>query len=173
MNRRTAVKNFALASGALITLPSWMIKIGLSDHPTFQSGFTSEEQEILAKICDTIIPAGTSIGAISVGVDKYLIMLIDDCFEPDIQSNVKKQLHALQSSGSANDGKLFTDQSPELRLQALNKLSASTNKDEQEFFKLIKSETIRGFTTSQKVMVNYLGYKTAPGHYYGSVNVKS
>ena len=145
----------------------------MSDHPTFLSGFNSEEQEILAKICDTIIPPGNSIGAISVGLDKYLIKLIDDCFEPDIQSNVKKQLHALQSSGTANDVKSFTKLSHELRLQALNKLSVSTNKDEQEFFKLIKSETIRGFSTSQKVMVNYLGYKTAPGHYYGSVNVKS
>ncbi|HTE27396.1 gluconate 2-dehydrogenase subunit 3 family protein [Flavitalea sp.] len=173
MDRRTAVKNFALASGALITLPSWMVKLGLSEHPTFQSSFTSEEHEILAKICDTIIPAGNSVGAISVGVDKYLIKLIDDCYEPDMQSNVKKQLHALQSSGAANDGKTFTDLSPELRLQSLKKLSASTNKDELEFFKLIKSETIRGFTTSQKVMVNYLGYKTAPGHYYGSVNVKA
>jgi hypothetical protein len=173
MNRRTAVKNFALASGALITLPSWMIQAGLSDQPTFLSGFTSEEQEVIAKICDTIIPAGNSIGAISVGVDKYLIKLIDDCFEPDIQSNVKKQLHSLQSSKLVNDDKPFTDLSPELRLQALKKLSVSTNKDEQEFFKLIKSETIRGFTTSQKVMVNFLGYKTAPGHYYGSVNVKS
>jgi hypothetical protein len=173
MNRRTAVKNVALASGSLITLPSWMLKLGLSDQPTFESGFTSEEQEILAKICDTIIPAGNSIGAISVGVDKFLIKLIDDCFEPGVQSNVKQQLHALQSSGQANGGKSFTDLSPELRLQALNKLSVSTNKEEQEFFRLVKSETIRGFTTSQKVMVNYLGYKTAPGHYYGSVNVKA
>ena len=173
MNRRTAVKNLAFASGALITLPSWMVKIGLSDHPTFQSRFTSEEHEILAKICDTIIPAGDSIGAITVGVDKYLIKLIDDCYEPDTHANVKKQLHALQSSGAGNEGKSFTELSPELRLQALKNLSVSTNKDEQEFFKLMKSETIRGFTTSQKVMVNYLGYKTAPGHYYGSVHVNS
>ena len=37
----------------------------------------------------------------------------------------------------------------------------------------MKSETIRGFNTSQKVMQEYLGYKVAPGHYYGSVDVKA
>jgi hypothetical protein len=173
MNRRTVVKNLALASGAMITLPSWMLSMGLSDHPTHLSGFTPEEQDILAKICDTIIPAGNSVGAISAGVDKYLVKLIDDCYEPELQSGVKKQLLALQSAGLASGGKSFTGLSPELRLQAINKLSASTDKDEQEFFRLIKSETIRGFTTSQKVMVNYLGYKTAPGHYYGSVELKA
>jgi hypothetical protein len=49
----------------------------------------------------------------------------------------------------------------------------STNKAEKDFFDLIKSETIRGFNTSQKVMQEYLGYKVAPGHYYGSVDVKA
>ena len=171
MNRRTAFKNLALASGTLITLPSWMVSLGLSDHLLHQSDFSIEEQEILSKICDTIIPAGNSIGALSVGVDKFLLKLIDDCYEPEAGLNIRKQMHALESSAKAVYGKPFTRLTPELRLQALTKLSASPDKDEQEFFKLMKSETIRAFTTSQKVMVNYLGYKTAPGHYHGSVNV--
>jgi hypothetical protein len=173
MNRRTVVKNLALASGVMITLPSWMIRMGLSDQTTYLSGFTSDEQGILAGICDTIIPAGNEVGAISVGVDKYLIKLIEDCFEPEVQANVKKHLHELQSSCMAAGGISFTDLKAEPRLQALNRLAASEKKEDQEFFKFIKSETIRGFTTSQKVMVNYLGYKVAPGHYYGSVDVKA
>ena len=48
-----------------------------------------------------------------------------------------------------------------------------SNKDEKDFFDLMKTETIRGFNTSQKVMENYLGYKIAPGHYYGCINVKA
>ncbi|MHA4845722.1 gluconate 2-dehydrogenase subunit 3 family protein [Flavitalea antarctica] len=173
MNRRSAVKNLALASGAMITLPSWMLKIGMTDHPTFVTDFTTAEQDILAKMCDTMIPAGNAIGALSVGVDKYLIKLIDDCYEPEVKANVKKHLHQLESSCLANQGKSFTDLAFEPRLAALKKISVSENKDDQEFFKLIKSETIRGFTTSQKVMMNYHGYKIAPGHYYGSVNVKA
>ena len=37
----------------------------------------------------------------------------------------------------------------------------------------MKSETIRGFNTSQQVMEKYLHYKVAPGHYHGCVNVNT
>ena len=50
---------------------------------------------------------------------------------------------------------------------------SSENKAGQDFFNLMKSETIRGFNTSQKVMQEYLGYKIAPGHYYGCIDVKT
>jgi hypothetical protein len=53
----------------------------------------------------------------------------------------------------------------------LLKLADSQSNDEKEFFTLIKSETIRGFNTSQKVMEDHLGYKIAPGHYNGCVPV--
>ena len=60
-----------------------------------------------------------------------------------------------------------------LRQELLLKLSTSIKKEEKDFFDLVKSETIRGFNTSQKVMTEYLGYKVAPGHYYGTVDVNA
>jgi hypothetical protein len=53
------------------------------------------------------------------------------------------------------------------------KIAASENKDDKDFFDLMKSETIRGFSTSKEVMTKYLKYKVAPGHYHGCVDVKS
>jgi hypothetical protein len=51
------------------------------------------------------------------------------------------------------------------------KLADSSDKDEKDFFDLMKSETIRGYSTSREVMTNYLDYKVAPGHYYGCVDI--
>jgi hypothetical protein len=116
---------------------------------------------------------GNSIGALSVGVDKFLQKLIDDCYEKDAQDNVKTQLKSLEGSAKATNKKSFADCTQAQREELLLKLSTSTNKSEKDFFDLIKSETIRGFNTSQKVMQEYLGYKVAPGHYYGSVDVKA
>jgi hypothetical protein len=59
------------------------------------------------------------------------------------------------------------------RQDLLLKLSTSENKDEKDFFNLLKSETIRGFNTSKEVMVGYLKFKLVPGHYYGCVDVKA
>ena len=173
MNRRNAVKNLAIASGSLISLPFWMGACGISDSDTHSSSFSKSEQNMLAIITDTIIPAGTFIGALSVGVDKFLQKLIDDCYEKPVQDNVKKQLQALDASAKESFGKSFTNCTQQQRQEALLKFSSSTIKEEKDFFDLVKNETIRGFNTSQKVMQDYLHYKVAPGHYYGCVNVKA
>lgn len=164
MNRRSALKNITVVSGSLISLPAWMVSCGVADKDVHHSGFDVQEQQVLAAIADTIIPAGNSIGALSVGVDKYLQKLIDDCYETPVQDNVKKQLHALKVQS-------FIESTQQQREKLLMKLAGSTDKDEKDFFDLIKSETIRGFNTSQKVMEDYLGYKIAPGHYNGCISV--
>jgi len=172
MDRRKAIKTLAIVSGGLITLPQWMVSCGISDTTIHQSSFSMVEQKILASVADTIIPAANSIGALSVGVDKFLQKLIDDCYEKEVQDNVKIQLKNLEDSAKTRNKNLFADCTQAQREELLLKLSASENKAEKDFFELIKSETIRGFTTSRKVMQEYLGYKVAPGHYYGCVEVK-
>jgi len=173
MDRRKAIQSTAITVVGLISLPQWMISCGVSDSPTHQSSFTSTEQSILASIADTIIPAGNSIGALSVGVDKYLQKLIDDCCEKDAQDDIKKQLTKLNLAADKEFGKSFTKCSQQEKEKMLLKLSSSEIQEEKAFFNYMKSETIRGFTTSQKVMQDYLGYKVAPGHYYGCVTVNT
>lgn len=173
MDRRKAIQNLAIVSGGLITLPQWMVSCGISDSNVHKTSFSVAEQKILAGITDTIIPAGNSLGALSVGVDKFLQKLIDDCYEKDVQDNFKVQLKGLNESAKVKHNTSFADCTPKQREGLLLKLSTSENKTEKDFFHLIKSETIRGFNTSQKVMQEYLGYKVAPGHYYGCVDVKS
>jgi hypothetical protein len=173
MDRRKVLKNIAIVSGGLITLPQWMVSCGVSDTTVHQTSFSSAEQKILANITDTIIPAGNSIGALSVGVDKFLQKLIDDCYEKDVQDNVKAQLKALEGSANTIHKRSFGDCAQAQREELLLKLSSSQDKAEKDFFDLMKSETIRGFNTSQKVMTEYLNYKVAPGHYYGCVDIKT
>jgi len=172
MDRRKAIQSTAITVIGLITLPEWMVSCGISDTTTHQSSFTSKEQSLLASIADTIIPAGNAIGALSVGVDKYLQKLIDDCCEKPVQDNIKKQLAALNDSSEKEHGKSCANCTQAEREKLLLKFSVSQVKEEKEFFDYLKSETIRGFTTSQKVMQDYLGYEVAPGHYFGCVHIK-
>jgi len=174
VDRRRAVKTIAVASGSLITLPFWMTACNSNDtETTHLSTFSLSEQETLAAVTDTIIPAGNAIGALSVGIDKYLQKLIDKCYEKDVQENFKAQLKRLDVSAKTAYGKSFAKCSQQQRQDLLMKLSTSANKPEKDFFDLAKSETINGFTTSKEVMLNYYHYKVAPGHYWGCVDVKS
>jgi len=164
MNRRHAVKNLAIASGGWISLPFWMVACGTREKSL---------PDTLAAIVDAIIPAGTaSPGALSLGVDKFLHKLIDDCYDAPAQAEVKEQLAALDASAKTKYGSSFATCPLPQRQQLVTAGLSSPNKKEKAFFESMKSETIRGFNTSQPVMEGYLNYKVAPGHYYGCVSVK-
>jgi hypothetical protein len=161
-----------MVSGGLIALPAWARNWSLSDVTVYRSSFTFAEQSLLSSAADTIIPAGNAIGALSVGVDKFLQKLFDDCYEKEVQQNIKTQLAALDATAQQAYGKSFNALEQSKRQELLLKLAASSKKEEKDFFNLLKSETIRGFNTSKEVMVKYLKYKVQPGHYYGCVDVK-
>jgi hypothetical protein len=173
MNRRNSLKALMMGSGALISLPSWAEGWTLDGLVLGQSSFSWQEQDLLASVADTIIPAGNSIGAISVGVDKFLHKLFQDCYEKDVQENIKDQLLKLDKNSQSANGKGFAACDQQQRQELLLKFSSSEDKAEKDFFDLVKSETIRGFNTSKEVMLNYLNYKVVPGHYYGCVDVNA
>src|SRR4026208_1548785 len=125
MDRRNAIKNIVIVSGGLITLPQWMVSCGVSDSNIHKTSFSIVEQGILASITDTIIPAGNSIGALSVGVDKFLQKLIDDCYAKEAQDNIKNQLKALDESGRSAHKNSFADCTQAQREALLLKFSTS------------------------------------------------
>jgi len=173
MDRRESLKTLALSAGGLVALPNWASGWTVDDLTAHHSSFSASEQELLASVTDTIIPQGNSIGALSVGVDKYLQKLIDKCYEKTVQDNVKVQLTILEATSQKNYGKPFSLCDQSQRQELLMSLSSSSVKEEKEFFDFMKSETIRGFNTSKEVMVDHLHYKIFPGHYYGCVDVKA
>lgn len=172
MDRRTSLKNLVLATGTLIALPGWAEAWDISSLKNVPLTFASDHT-MLAAVADTIIPAGNSIGALSVGVDKFLQKLLAQCYEKEVQDNVSMQLKSLDQKAITTHGKSFAACEQTQREALLNTLALSEEKNEKDFFELIKSETIRGFSTSREVMLNHLNYKILPGHYYGCVDVNA
>jgi hypothetical protein len=173
MKRRDTLKILMSASVGLVALPSWANAWSAHNLGLHTTLFSAEEQTTLASIVDTIIPAGNSVGALQVGVDKFLEKLIDNCYEKDIQENVKLQLIKLEAAANTQHSRPFANCDSVQREALLIKFSTSEDKPENDFFKLMKSETIRGFTTSKEVMVNYLKYQQVPGHFHGCVDIKT
>lgn len=172
MNRRGLLKRLAMVSGGLAVLPPWAIAWE-PDQFNHSRIFTKPEQMGIAAVADTIIPSGKDPGALDVGVDKFLVKLFEDCYEPEVQDNISRQLAALDIAAKDQHQLLYGQCSQPQREALLLALSQSANKQEKEFFDLIKSETIRGYSTSKTVMVNYLKYKVVPGHYHGCVTVNN
>ncbi len=173
MNRRSTLKNLVTATGAIFTLPGWATSWNITSLHLYTSSFSKSEQEMLSALVDTIIPSGNSIGAKAVGVDVFLQKLFDKCYEQEVQNNIKKQLAALDANASTAHGTGFGSCTSPQREALFLAMSTTANKEEKDFFNVLKSETIRGFSTSEEIMVKYHKYKVAPGHYYGCVDVNA
>ena len=82
-------------------------------------------------------------------------------------------MHGLEDSAKKEFGTSFISCSQKQRKELFEKWAVSVDKSQKDFFDLMRSETIHGFTTSQEVLEKYLDYKIAPGHYFGCVNLNS
>ncbi|UZD22759.1 gluconate 2-dehydrogenase subunit 3 family protein [Algoriphagus halophytocola] len=174
MNRRKSLKILGgtVVGIAGLALADW--KWQLLDGMNHSGFFSSKEEKLIAAIADTIIPEGLPpktpspdskpIGAISTGTDIYLMKLFEHCYEKEDQDQIKAQLATLDEKG-------FLNASKEEREAMLLALASSEHEKDQEFFTLMKSQTITGFTTVKEVMVDYRNYKVAPGYYHGCVTL--
>jgi len=183
MDRRKSLKilgGTAVGIAGLV-LVDW--KWQLVDLLTHKGFFSFKEEQMITAIADTIIPAGLPakvpspdaqpIGALSTGTDKYLIRLFEHCYEKEDQDMVKMQLASLSEKSKTTLGKTFDKASQEERESLLLSFASSENEEEKKFFDLIKSQTIAGFTTVKEVMVDYRGYKMAPGYFHGCIDLPS
>jgi len=181
MNRRSTLKGLLAAGGGIagLSLIEWKWHI-VEDalHPRFYSRL---EEKLLIAIADTIIPAGNPppvpggssepIGALSTGSDKFLMKVIERCYEKEAQDKLRSQLLALEKAAHEAHGESFADCTQQQRVDLLMARASSEVEDEKMFFDTMKSETIRGFSTTQQVMTTYRNYKVAPGHFYGCAEV--
>jgi hypothetical protein len=176
MNRR---KSLQLIGGSAVGIAGLLFadwKWQILDQLTHKGFFTLQEEQTISAIADTIIPEGLPpilpnpdskpIGALSTGTDQYLKKVFEHCYEKEDQDLIKSQLNALEQKG-------FLKAEKQDRETMLLALSESEKEEENEFFKVMKSETITGFTTVKEVMVDYRNYQVAPGFYNGCVDSTS
>jgi hypothetical protein len=170
MKRRALLQNIILASGALVALPSWAEGWEIKTLHT-RGWFSASESSLIAAVVSTIIPDGKDPGALKVGVDKFLIKLFEDCYTEDNRKSIQAGLLQLDDHAQRNYSTSFISCTQQQKEDILLKMGDSPVKSEKDFFNTLKSETIRGYSTSKEVMVNYFKYKVVPGHWYGCVNV--
>jgi hypothetical protein len=173
MNRRNSLKALITAAGGIVVMPSWAQQWTRETVPSASAVFNNTEEQVIAAMADTIIPGGKDPGALSVGVDKFLVGLLANCYEPEVQENVKRQVAELNARAQSTNRKSFVLCDQAERETLLLSLAGSSDKQTTDFFDLIKSETIRGFNTSKEIMLGYFKYKVVPGHYYGCVDATS
>ena len=172
MQRRSAVKNIALTIGASIVLPSWANAWNINSFQNSHSKISSFQENLLAEIVETIIPKTNTPGAKELNVQLFVPKMVMDCYDKKAQDVYAKGFDLVDNNAKNTFSKSFIDCDAKQRLEVLNKMSKSENKDEKDFIQLVKGLTIQGYLKSEYVMTNLRVYEYAPARYHGCVPVK-
>ncbi len=174
MNRREAAQKIGLAAGVFTALPSLALA-----HPSFHHGddgwmwqaqgehapafFTPAEYTSVVALCDRLIPASDTLGAVGAGVPQYLDMVYAaerDAGDkksggPVFKSGLALLLHNSQERYQKDFHLLSGDEQDSL----LHALEGSTvNSPGWKFFQLAKSSTMFAYYTSKVGQVDELHY---------------
>lgn len=171
MQRRTILKNVAATVGALVALPAWA-------HGWNQQNLknttllTAAEDNLLAEVVETIIPATDTPGAKELGVHRFVQKMVTDCYDQKAQENLTNGLDQLDQYSQATFKKPFAEGTPAQRIHLLEGMELSDEPAKKSFFSMVKSLTIQGYTNSEYVMTNLTHYEMVPGRFHGCVPVE-
>ena len=111
-----------------------------------------------------IIPESSIPGAVSLGVPAFVKTMLKDCYEPKTSENLVKALAALPSIEKVSES-----EKEHLFFQIEKGKMGS---DAQKALATLKGLTIRGYMTTEYVMVNHQNYVMAPGFFNGCEPIK-
>lgn len=171
MKRRVALKSMATAVGGLMVLPAWANGWSKASALPVQPYLSLQQDELLAEIVDTIIPATDIPGAKALNVHSFVQKMVADCYEKEVQENLVKGLSTVEHMAQQSFGQSYGACDTAQRVELLTQMELADKAEQKEFFALVKELTIKGYMTSEYVMVNHANYTMVPGHYYGCVPV--
>lgn len=182
MNRRNALKTSALFMGYAVsatalteTFIACQKTVKLDWKPVFLS---NEQANTIAEITETILPKTSTPGAKELGVPQFVDKMLHDLLSEADQKDFLAGLESLDERCESEYGKSFVECTPAQRealLLALDKeaepfppsLWGITLKPSgpPAFFRRLKSLTLLGYYTSEKIGKEVLAYDPVPGEY--------
>jgi Gluconate 2-dehydrogenase subunit 3 len=150
LSRREMLQQTAAAAAALGALPLVKIQTPAAYAPKF---FTAAEYAVVDEMSDMIIPTDAqSGGARAAGVAAYIDARLAEAFEREEPNRWRAGLKAVDALSREMSATGFMESTPEQRVAVLTRMSANESDPKtaaEQFFREIKSRTIRTYYTSK------------------------
>lgn len=172
MNRRLAVKHLVLLAGAATVLPSCLsqTKTPEQNSPPSVAALTASQQQLVADVCETLIPRTDTPGAKDLGLHLYVLKMLTDCTPTKEQQVFVAGLGQLDAAAQQRQGHSFTASTPPQRaalLQHLDQQPADSADPLVGFYRIARQLTIDGYTHSKYFMTKEIAYELVPSRYNG------
>lgn len=182
MNRRSALKQLAIAAGGVALLPSCnfgpeRVAVALDNLQ-----IDLDHQDLLARICEMIIPsAENSPGAETLELYRFVLVMVDDCHPKEEQDKFVSGLQKIESFAEAQTDKSFSKKDQAANEALLAEIMSMDESREAEmpglqevkaFLSLAKNYTVQGYMSSQYVMTEKFPYKLVPEPYQACISTE-
>ena len=171
LKRREAIKQLFCITAGMAIIPSCMNDRRKSTILLSKITISAEEEDMLAELCETILPKSSTPGAKDISSHLFVLKMVDDCRKKEDQDKFLTGMKAFQEKCKSTAGKDFMSISPDARKEVLASIIA--DKDEESdlkyFFKTVKGLTIQSYTASEFFMTKVQVYELVPGRYHGCV----
>lgn len=170
MKRRSAIGHIISVIGVAVIAPSCLTD---SESKMGEYEFSVKEEELLSGMVDALIPGGQIPGAKFLQVDKYILIMLHDCYEKQEFDLFKTNLNEFDHSVKEKYKKHFLKCTDSEKVEILKQYAANrVNKNSTRFFSLLKNLAVEGYMQSEYVMKNISKYRLIPGHFYGCFPVE-
>ena len=181
MDRREAIKKAAFFMGGTLSASTLSVLLNsCTRKPEAGKGstFTEDEQNIISRMADIIIPRTDTPGALEAEVPSFITMMLDECYPAGDLQQFHNGLAAFDEWCGDNYGKRFVKLPAEKQQEAVEKLdhkmlgqasSDDRNAGDFIFYYNLKTLTLVGFFTSEPGASETLRYMQVPGYYDGCI----
>ncbi|OWW24499.1 hypothetical protein B4Q04_14375 [Zobellia sp. OII3] len=181
MQRKDFLKGISVMGGVALISPLTILQ-SCDYVPKVRVQLTNDDISILDYLGETIIPTtDKSQGAKAAEIGKYMVLMVNDCFEPEEKEIFIGGLNSLDQICAVDFNKSFVDLSKDQRLNLLTGLQDEAiefklkqkgqKKVLPHYFDLLKSLTISGYFSSKVGMTQAREYLPLPGSYASCMEI--
>ena len=171
MNRRTLLKNAIILGGGIVFMPACGGKEEKKTSAWKHLTLSAADESLVSEMVETLIPATDTPGAKALEIDRFVLMMVDDCYPNDQQAGFIKGLQQSRSVAEKLFHRPFEKCTTEEKIKILQALPTHTTETDQ-FYKLLRGLTSEGYLKSKYVMTKLVPYELVPGRYNGYVLLK-
>lgn len=158
----------------MASVAAWLLPSCVSDPKKVSIALnrlqvTGDEEALLMKIADVMIPETDTPGAVAVKAHLFALVMVDDCMSETERDQYLKGMRSFEKDLKALTGHNFSEASPDERLKMLTAFEAQLkeSKDDSKFFyNRTRGYILQGYTSSQHFLTDIDPYVLVPGPNY-------
>jgi gluconate 2-dehydrogenase gamma chain len=166
INRREAIRRAAILAGVALS-PALVTFVADAQSPTTKTYLTTAQAAVASAAAERILPRTDTPGAADVGVPAFLDRYYGEFMTDDERTLFVAGLDAIDAAAKTAHSAAFASLTALQQDSVLRGVAMAQQNQTPSSFGLLRSTTILGYFSSERVAKDVLNYDPVPGRFDG------